>query len=106
MKDIIRNGDIILAEDTVSERTNAYLVVHFHEEGIGLVCLTCGDKVGFYGDDKEFFKKHLEKFFNIRYILHKEDLCSQFNSYPLNFPVELHKSLWDDFEIEVEFDAI
>ena len=101
----IRTGDIILAENKFDKITNSYLIVNFGgEDGFGLICLSCGDKVGFYGKDKSKFLKDLKGFFNVNYIIPKEYMVDYFNNnYKLDYKVESH-DIFEDNEFGVEFE--
>lgn len=102
----VRVGDILLAENKPLNQTNAYLVVNLgNEEGLGLMCLSCGSKVGFYGKDKDFFKEDINGFLDVKYIVPKEEICDYFNEkYKLKYKVKAHDvaNIEDEFGMEIE----
>lgn len=102
----IRTGDILLAENKIFNQTNVYLVVNFYgEEGFGLVCLSCGTKVGFYGENKEKLEKDINGFLNVKYIIPKEEICNFFNErYKLKYKVKTHDIIRDNSELGIEIE--
>ena len=62
----LRTGDIVICEDTDNKRTNMYLLTYDYFNGYGLRCLTCGDFVGSYKDNKKLIRKRSSKFSTCR----------------------------------------
>lgn len=102
----IRVGDILLAENKPLSQTNAYLVVNLGmDEGFGLICLSCGSKVGVYGKDIQKFGEDINGFLNVKYIIPKEEICDYFNGkYKLKYKVKAHDiaNIDDEFGLEIE----
>lgn len=102
----VRVGDILLAENKPLNQTNAYLVTNLGiDEGIGLVCLSCGSVAGIYGKDKNMLKKDINGFLQVKYIVPKEEICDYFNGkYKLKYKVKAHDvaNKDDEFGMEIE----
>ena len=100
----IRTGDILLAKNKVLQKTNAYLVVNLGgDDGYGLICLSCGEKVGFYGTDKEKFREDIDGFLSVKYIVPKEEVTSYLNNkYKLKYELKAHDVLIDNHELGIE----
>ena len=100
----IRTGDILLAENKVLQKTNAYLVVNLGgDDGYGLICLSCGEKVGFYGTDKKKFREDIDGVLSVKYIVPKEEVTSYLNNkYKLKYEVKSHDVLIDNHELGIE----
>lgn len=102
----VRVGDILLAENKICNQTNIYLVVNLDgDDGFGLICLSCGSKVGFYGNDKEEFKKDIDGFLNVKYIVPKEKFCEFFNkNYKLRYKIMAHDVINERYELGIEIE--
>lgn len=102
----VRVGDVLLAENKPLNQTNAYLVANFEgDEGLGLMCLSCGSKVGIYGKDSDKLKEDIEGLLHVRYIVPKEEICNFFNGkYKLRYKVKAHDiaNKDDEFGVEIE----
>lgn len=102
----LRTGDILLCENKLKHKTNAYLIVHDSDNGFGLWCLGCGEAVGFYGNNIDKMKSDIlnKDFLNIQAVVPKEVMTDYFNSnYKLNFPVKSHDG-FNDLDIEIELE--
>lgn len=85
----LRTGDILLCKNKPLNQTNAYLIVRDTDNGFGLWCLSCGEALGFYGDDTEKMKSDLlnKDFLNLQHIIPKEVMADYFNdNYKLDVP--------------------
>lgn len=100
----LRTGDVLLCKNKPLNQTNAYLIVKDTNNGFGLWCLSCGEALGFYGNDTEKMKNDLlnEDFLSLQRIIPKEVMANYFNdNYKLDLPVRPH----DGFaELNIEID--
>lgn len=102
----VRVGDILLAENEQLNQTNTYLVVNLGmDEGLGLMCLSCGSVIGVYGKDKRKLGNDINGFLNVKYIVSKEEISNYFNGkYKLKYMVKAHDVVNkdDEFGLEIE----
>lgn len=98
----VRTGDILLCKNEFFDFTNAYLVVYDAQNGFGLWCITCGESVGFYGEDIEKMKQDISNNMNIQAVVPKEEIISYLNdNCKPDFPVRVHEGFHElDLEIE------
>lgn len=105
----LRTGDIVICEDTDNKRTNMYLLTYDYFNGYGLRCLTCGDFVGSYKDNKELMKSDLLNFLHAVAVIPKEIMVAKVNSkIQLNYPIKVHDIVDSDNEpgIQIEISHV
>lgn len=103
----LRTGDILLAENKTLNITNAYMITYHSEDGYGLLCLSCGEQVGYFGLDKEKFKWYITEVLPVKNVIPKEYMTDFINGkFNLKYKYRTHDIKRTTFElgIEVEYE--
>jgi hypothetical protein len=98
----IRVGDVLIAEDKIDNKMQMYLVTYDDANGYSLFCLSCGERMGAYKNDKETLKKDIKEFWNIINVIPKEVIADFIQS---KFHPSLHTFCHDidkEYELEIE----
>lgn len=100
----IRTGDILLAENKQKSMTNMYLVTYDSADGFTLLCVSCGEKVGSYGTDKELLEKNIKEFLNVVKVIPKEVVVDFVNQkYKPRLSVRCH-DIREEHELGIEME--
>ena len=84
---LLKTGDVFLAENKEFNKTNLYMIVNIHNE-YAVLCLSCGQIVGWYEKDRKTLTEHLTSFFNTIEIISSEEVLKMFSQkYKLKYPI-------------------
>lgn len=101
----IRTGDIVICEDTDNKRTNMYLLTYDSFNGYGIHCLTCGEFVRSYKDNKELMKSDFLNFLHVVSVIPKEIMITKVNSeIQLTYPIKTHDIVHSNNELGIPID--
>ena len=100
----LRTGDILLANHGESNQTFMYLLVHDSNVGYAIYCLSCGDMVCFFKDDKKELEDEIRTFFDVKGVIPKEVMAEIINKkYVFENPVNPH-DIFDEEELGIEIE--
>lgn len=100
----IRTGDILLCENKGENKTLMYLITYNSLDGYTLTCLSCGEKIGYYKDDKNALLRDLKGFLNLIQIIPKEVIAELINEkYHPKMKLSCHDTFKEhELGIEIE----
>lgn len=100
----VRTGDILLCEDKEHNKTQIYLITYDSLNGYTLTCLSCGEKVGSYKDNKDALLHDMKGFLHVIQIIPKEIMAELINErYHPKMKLQCHDT-FEEHELGIEIE--